>query len=265
MVNDRQPDPTTGAAPARRPGAAALGVTVIGCSGSYPGPANPASSYLLRTRTTTVLLDAGSGSLTNLQRHVDLRSLDAVVLSHAHPDHWIDLTGLRVALRYYVPRDGLPVVTTAEVMDAATTLAGDDGAPTLVWDLVGDGATRRIGDLDLRFSRTDHPVETLAVRIDHDGRSLAYSADTGPGWSLEALGPDLHLALVEATLDVDQEGVPGHLSGRQAGAMAAAAGAARLVVTHVPPTADPEDHRRDAEAAFGGPTTLAAPDLELFP
>src|SRR5581483_4236142 len=100
----------------------------------------------------------------------------------------------------------------------------------------------------------DHPPETLAVRIDDvDGGTLAYSADTGPAWSLRALGGGIDVALLEASLPVEHEGQVQHLSGRQAGAMAGEAGARRLLLTHVQPGIDPERQLTDARAAFAGP------------
>ncbi len=88
-----------------------------------------------------------------------------------------------------------------------------------------DGASVDIGALTCSFHRTDHEVETLAVRIDGGGRALGYSADTGPGWSLAELGIGLDLVLSEATYTVEHEGTAGHMSGRQAGEQAKKFGA----------------------------------------
>ena len=95
------------------------------------------------------------------------------------------------------------------------------------------------------------------MRVDGDGRSLGYSADSGPEWSLEALGPGLDLALCEATFLKDREGSVQHMSGRQAGKTAKAAGVRRLMVTHVWPTIDPKLVAAEAEESFGGPVELA--------
>ncbi|HVE47403.1 MAG TPA: MBL fold metallo-hydrolase [Acidimicrobiales bacterium] len=235
-------------------------LTVLGCDGSYPGPAGACSGYLVRAAGKTVWLDAGSGTLANLQRHVGLHELDAIVLSHEHPDHWSDLDGYRVAAAYVLKRTGVPVYAPAGVQARVFS----DFEPAVTWHTVTDGDEILLrggadGDVRLRFSRTDHGPETLAVRIDSGGRSLAYSADTGPGWSLSALGEGIDLALCEATWLVDREGNGGggHLSARQAGAMARAAGAARLVITHVWPIVDPEEARAEAAAAYGGPVEVA--------
>ena len=111
--------------------------------------------------------------------------------------------------------------------------------------------------MDFTFSRTDHPPETLGMRVDAGGRSLGYSADTGPAWSLEALGPGLDLALCEATMTTEEEGTLQHLSARQAGATARAAGAGRLVLTHLWSTLDPEQAQSEGSAAFGAPVEVA--------
>jgi ribonuclease BN (tRNA processing enzyme) len=233
-----------------------LSVTVLGCSGSFAGAGGACSGYLVQGAGTTVWLDAGPGSLGNLQRHVALADLDAIVLSHSHPDHWLELPVVRNALRYVLELEGVPVFGTAETHAMAKTLSGEL-EPTFDWTTVTDRASVEIGGLRFSFSETDHPVETMAVLVEGEGRSLAYSADTGPAWSVDRLRRDVDLFICEASLAIEHEGMAPHLSGRQAGAMARAAGVARLVITHVVPGADAAQHRLDAEAAFGAPVEVA--------
>jgi ribonuclease BN (tRNA processing enzyme) len=228
-------------------------VTVLGADGSYPGPGGACSGYLVTAGGTSVWLDAGSGTLANLQRHASLAAVDAVVLSHAHPDHWTDIEGFYVACRYFLRRRGVPVYCPAGLRPLARGV-DDDG--TLAWAEVKDGSEVAVGPLFLRFARTDHPVETLAVRVEAGGSALAYSADTGPGWDLSVLGR-AELALVEASFLSDHEGRVQHLSARQAGVTARRAGAGRLVITHIGPGVDKAAAQLEASASFGEPVDVA--------
>ncbi|MFL6205229.1 MAG: MBL fold metallo-hydrolase [Acidimicrobiales bacterium] len=229
-----------------------LHLTVLGCDGTYAGPGGACSGYLVSSGPTHVWLDAGPGTLSRLQRHVALTELSAVVISHEHPDHSGELPVLRNALRFLLGVSGLPVLTTGPARDLVDELTGG-AAPTFAWDIVSDGAERQVGDLRIRFMRTDHPVETLAVRIDHATGSLAYSADTGSAFDGARLDPDgtgVDLLVVEASMDADQEDVVQHLSGGQAAALAIAAGARRVLVTHVVPGTRPEARRAEVAAAL---------------
>jgi ribonuclease BN (tRNA processing enzyme) len=229
-------------------------LTVLGSDGSYPGPGGACSGYLLRSEGFVTWMDAGPGTMANLQLHIPLAGLDAVVVSHSHPDHWSDLEGLYVAMRYFLERRGLPIYAPEGLRDL---MRGENRDGTLDWRVIGDGDSAQVGPAKWTWSRTDHPVETLAARVEVGGRALGYSADTGPGWRLSALGESVQLALVEACLTLEAEGVMQHLSARQAGAMAADAGAERLVITHLAPPIDRAVARREAAAAFGGPVEVA--------
>jgi ribonuclease BN (tRNA processing enzyme) len=233
-------------------------VTVLGCSGSFPGPGGAASGYLVEGDGTRIWLDAGSGTLANLQRHVGLDAVDAVVLSHEHPDHWADVEGFHIACKYFARRSRVPVYAPAGLRD----VTHDDTEPTFAWNAVADRDSVEIGAMRLTFSRTDHGPETLAVRIDTRDRSFGYSADTGPRWSLEALGSRLDLVLCEASFLRHDEGTLQHLSARQAGTSAREARADRLVLTHLWPTVDPAKIQAEGADAFGAPVELAAIDKE---
>lgn len=243
-------------------GDAGLRLTVLGASGTYPSPGRACSGYLVSTARTHVWIDCGSGTLANLQRHIDLSDLDGVVITHEHPDHWVDLAITVNALRYGVdrPADEIPLFWTAGTERMFAALSGRSISPTFAATTIDTDLDQvAIGDIAVSFSRTDHPVETYAVRVDHAGRSLVYSADTGADWDMSTLAVDgtIDTALVEATLDDDDTGGFQHLKAAEAAAMAASAGAQRLILTHLAPGVDPGDRVRSAARHFSGPIELA--------
>lgn len=235
-------------------GSNSLSLTVLGCDGSFPGPAGACSGYLLRSAQTNVWIDAGSGTMANLQRHIGLEEIDAVVLTHQHPDHWTDLEGLAIAFRWSLMRDGPVVFAPAGIREL---LRVGEAADVFSWQDIDETSAVSVDDLRLSFSRTDHSVPTFAVRAECDGRCFGYSADSGPGWGLAELGDDLNLALCEATFLSDKEGTVQHMSARQAGMSAAEAKAERLVITHLMPGVDRDESRIEAEKAFGSPIEIA--------
>ncbi|MDH3707612.1 MAG: MBL fold metallo-hydrolase [Acidimicrobiia bacterium] len=232
-------------------------VTVLGSSGTFAGPDGACTGFLVQAGGVNVLLDCGPGVVPNLQRHLPLHQLDAVVLTHCHPDHWLDFPVLRNALRYVLLVQGVAAYGTAETYDKAMAVLDKEIEPTFAWQTTDADSLLTIGGQQWRFALTDHPVETLAPRVDADGRSFAFSADTGPGFDASALGPDLDLFVCEASLPNDHEGLAPHVSGRQAAQLAKASGTDRLVLTHVVPGCDADRHQAEAEAEYGAAVEMA--------
>ncbi|MFQ5557784.1 MAG: MBL fold metallo-hydrolase [Acidimicrobiales bacterium] len=244
-----------------------LSVTVLGCSGSYASPEIGCSGYLVRSRRATVLLDCGPGTLGPLQAHLpDLAALDAMVLSHCHPDHWLELPVLRNVFTWFVPRSGVAVYGTAEThrMDRAVTVLARGRTDPFDWHEIDESTDLCIGDQAWCFSTTDHPVETLATRVDVADRSFVFSSDSGPGWSPAAFGGGIDVAMLDSSHMSCDEGrdIP-HMSARQAAERAAAAGVQRLVLTHLMPGSDPEAHRAEAATAYDGPIEVARPGMRV--
>lgn len=236
-------------------------LTVLGCSGSFGAPGGGAcSGYLLRTDTTAVWVDCGNGTFGHLQEHLAVEDLSAVVLTHGHPDHCVDIYGLHVLLRYGLGRENLPVFAPEGLEKFLLSLVSDWGN-AFDWRAIGDGDSERIGDIDLAFSRTDHPPPTYAVEARAEGRRLIYTADTGPDWSVDAFEPGADLVLSEATYLHDSRPAPIHLSAKQAGEAARAARAQRLILTHLWPRIDPAVAAAEGAEAYGGSVTLAAPHM----
>jgi ribonuclease BN (tRNA processing enzyme) len=201
------------------------------------------------------MLDAGPGTFSHLQRWLAPERVDAVVLTHEHPDHWTDVESFAVWAGYgpgrahFWPQDGRPLTVYAP--PGLRQWSHFATAPWLDWRELAPAMVLTIGDLEARFVATDHGPPTLAVGLVHQGVTLAYSADSGPGWSVEELGPVIDCFLCEATYTQESEGSFQHLSGRQAGTMARAADVGRLIITHRWPTVSADAVRREAEVAFG--------------
>jgi len=252
-------------------------LTIVGSSGSVSGPSSPASSYLVQApyegRTFSLVLDLGPGAFGALYRYLEPCELDAVGLSHLHPDHCADLSGLYVAARYAptAPWPRIPVYGPAGTPERLARAYEVDGAaePGLsiaawfdhrVWQPV-----QTIGPFTVRSCRVAHPVEAYAVRVDEDrpgGGSLVFSGDTGSTPVLAELARGADLLLSEAAFLVGPDNPPGlHLTGADAAAAADQAGVELLVLTHIPPWHDPERVLAEARQVRQGPIELATAGL----
>jgi ribonuclease BN (tRNA processing enzyme) len=239
-------------------------LTIIGCSGSFPGPESPASSYLLEAEGFRILVDLGNGALGVMQRYAGLFGIDAICLSHLHADHCLDLCSYWVARQFAPdgPKPRVPVygpAGTAERMAQAYGLDPEPGMSAAFDFVTLAPGSRRIGPFLVTTGHVNHPVETFGFRVEHGGRVLAYSADTGPSDTLVTLARQADLLLCEASF-LDRPDLPGglHMSGRQAGEHAARAGAGHLVLTHLVPWNDKQRSFDEASDAFGGKISLAA-------
>lgn len=245
---------------------AGMRLTVVGCSGSFPGPNSAASCYLLSAeyagRTWRIALDLGSGALGSLQQHIALETLDAVCLSHLHPDHYMDLCGLHVAVRWRPdgwPADRIPVYgptgTDQRLSVAYGMNEGDDMSGEFDFQPWQPRTPVKIGPFTITPVPVRHPIEEpYALRVectDEEGQvtTLTYSGDTDVCDGLTEAARDADLFLCEAAYqdgrDDHMEGI--HLTGGRAGETAAEAGAKRLLLTHIPVWTDPRvliDHAR---------------------
>ncbi|MEU3646365.1 MBL fold metallo-hydrolase [Lentzea sp. NPDC034063] len=240
-------------------------LTVLGCSGSIPGPGAAASGYLLEADGFTLALEFGNGVLSRFQEERSLFSMDALVLSHLHPDHCVDVSSLYVARKYHpLPPSGpLPVYAPAEAHSRFIAAYAPNEAERSsldfsdVFSFRGLGSTVRIGPFTVDSAVVAHPCEAYGFRISFGGVSLAYTGDSGPCPALDSLASGVDVLLSEASWTHAADRQPGlHLSGREAGELAARAGAGRLLITHVPPWTSREDVLAEARSAFGGPSEL---------
>ena len=241
-----------------------LQLHVLGASGSASGPNEPASCYLVTTAESTFVLDLGPGAFGALWSAVDPRRITAFLISHLHPDHCLDLLAVDVAAKYSTtaPWPRIPVYAPAHAAERLARAEHPDPGPVphteWIFDFQPWQEVVRIGDCIVRTVRTAHPTPTFAIRVEHAGASLVYTADTGESAEVTELARGADLLLAEASFP-DHPGLPTgmHLSGRQAGRMAAEADVGRLVVTHVPPWGDVDAALLEARSEFDGPVSAA--------
>jgi ribonuclease BN (tRNA processing enzyme) len=246
-------------------------LTILGCSGSLPGPDGPASGYLVEADGCRLAIDLGSGVLAALQARHDPFSLDALLFSHLHPDHCSDFTTLAVIRRYHThpPYDTrvhrLPVHGPTETEDRLSRAYAETADELLTTDLsdvfefhtLDDGAVTRIGPFEITAVRVDHSAEAYGFRIATENATLAYTGDTGPCDALQTLAEGVDVLLSEATWTHSDDRPPGrHLSGVQAGQVAAAAGAGQLLLTHIAPWTDRDVVLAEARGQFTGPVEV---------
>jgi ribonuclease BN (tRNA processing enzyme) len=243
-----------------------MDLTVLGCSAGCPVADNPASGYLIHHDETWVWCDAGSGTFLALLDEVDPDDLAAVVITHIHSDHCLDLFALYGYLEHGPGHGGpVPVFVPEQATEHLAAFAragpGHRFRQVLAFSEVGDGATAAIGEITMRFATSVHPVPALSVRFEAGDRSLVYSGDTGPGGGVERLAPGADVLMCEATLQGPGavRDYPFHLTAEEAGAIAAGAAVDRLILTHLGPTLDPRRSVAEAAGTYGHVPELAHP------
>ena len=249
-------------------------VTVLGKSPAWQDVDGACSGYLVEDGDTCVLVDCGSGVFAKLRRVRDYADLDAIVITHMHPDHFFDLVPYACALTYG-PRghggrragDGVPgprLLVPPDATKFLRTLTVAGGQPRLL-----DGAFAiaeydaseevRIGSLTVRFQPVPHYVPANAVDVRcGDGGRFTFGADHGPTSALDDFAAGTDLLFLESTLPGPEQHDPrGHLTAGEAGEHAARCGARRLVLTHISDELDGEHALSEARRAFGGPVEVA--------
>jgi ribonuclease BN (tRNA processing enzyme) len=258
-------------------------LTILGASAARPNGGDASSGYLVQSDTTAIVLDCGSGVVSKLQAVCDPRRLAAVVISHLHSDHTLDLVALRYGLKYappgpvapiplYMPPDSTAFLTQLGAAfgigaEAHTDFWADTLAVREYSDHLASGEPLIVGDLALRFAPMQHYIPVWAIRVEElpTGRVLTYSADTGPGGPLADFATGSDLLLCEATLLAQSPGSDpahwGHLTATEAAEIATAANVKHLILTHLWEELGFEHYLADARAAFSGEVSRARSGL----
>lgn len=252
-------------------------LTILGSSGTYAAQGGACTGYLIDAGGVKVWLDCGPGTLGRLGDFVKLEELAAIVISHEHPDHCLEMPVLYNALRYHCPRSPLKVFGTVGTKALIAQIVRHPLELVCDWHVVTSGDEVGIGGGRWSFDRTDHPPETLAVKVQADGRSLVFSSDTGPGWAGENFAESADVLLCEATFAHDApvtatsedassptafDSQPGavparplgtkHLLASEAADIARRLRVSRLLLTHLSPGSDPDVHLRETYDRFDG-------------
>jgi ribonuclease BN (tRNA processing enzyme) len=256
-------------------------LTVLGTATPYPKPGNACSGYLLqsdapaaaspgaRERPVNVWVDAGTGTLAELQRHIALDELDAVFVSHRHADHSADLLVAYYAFRFAELRPVHPIALIGPqgLDDRLAAFLGPSSVSELprvfAFEAMSGWSERRLGPLTLSWGPVQHGVPAFGLAVEENGRRFAYSGDSAPCISLEELAENADLLLVEAGYDAPKEADPVHHSPDDAGRTATRAGAARLVLTHIAETVSGAEAASRAAVHFAGPIEVAEPGLSF--
>jgi ribonuclease BN (tRNA processing enzyme) len=254
-------------------------LTVLGKSPSWQDADGACSGYLVEDGDTAVVVDCGNGVFAKLRRYRDYARVDAVVISHLHADHFLDLVPYSYALTYAPRRQPVPIQRwpgvanphkprlicppgSREVFRRVVGAWGNDDLIESAFELEEYGAdsTPEIGSLRLKFTHVPHFTETFALcieSIDGGGR-IAYGADSSPNESVVEFARGCDLLIMEATLPrPERSGERGHLTPREAGEHARRARVKTVVLTHISDELDVLWARREAEAGFGGPVQIA--------
>jgi ribonuclease BN (tRNA processing enzyme) len=254
-------------------------ITVLGKSPSWQDAGGACSGYLVEDGGTRLLLDCGNGVFSKLRQHVDYTLLDAVLISHLHADHFLDLVPYAYALVYAPRQQPVPVAGYPGTdSPARPRLIAPTGARECFRQVVGAwgkedlietafaieeydaGSTIEVGTLRARFQEVPHFTTTYAIDFTsaNGGGRFTYGADCRPGEELVQIAKDTDLLIVEATLPrPERTGIRGHMTPSEAGEHARRAGAHRVVLTHISDELDQGWAKEQGSQAFGGPVELA--------
>jgi len=236
-------------------------LTILGADGTYPRARSACSGYLLQHDGFNLWMDAGNGTLSFLQEHIELEQVDAIFISHAHVDHCADVYPFFYQL--INTRKTVPIYSASCVHDTMNPLVGSDSqkdfAELFDWHPLVAGDAAEAGPFRFDVFSAAHSIENATVRIRAGGRTLCYSGDTGPNPDLPVAARGADLFICEASWLEKDEGLmePIHLKASEAGAAAREADVERLMLTHIWPQNPLDRVREEAATTFDGTIEFA--------
>jgi ribonuclease BN (tRNA processing enzyme) len=245
-------------------------VVVLGAHGTWASAGGATSGLLIRHGYHNLVLDLGSGTVARLQEHIDLFDVHGVVISHSHPDHVTDLYTYLMARLFSPERPPMiPLFLAPKVLERFSPLLADDSGDMNVEDAFDVSAIElrteaTVGPFRITTAPMSHSVPTVGIRVEADGATMAYSADTGPTEELDRLAAGCDVLVAEASWQEDGiDRPPIHMTARQAGEAAGRAGCRRVLLTHIRPYLDRDRSREEAAGAFQGEVSVATEGLTV--
>ncbi len=241
-------------------------LTVLGSHGTWPGVNGQCSGYLLTHDGFHVWLDAGTGTFARIQEHIEVAEVGAMLITHGHADHFLDVIPHFYARHYgRLGEPGLPFYSPEGFMDYASMLVSEAGrdvmAESYAMEHLTHGQEFDVGPFHVRaFEMTHIGVYSLGYRIEAGGHVLAYTGDTGPCQNAVELARGADLLLAEATYQNHMPSTFFHMSAAEAAQHASAAQVRRLVLTHITPDLDGGASLEQAADHFEGAIDVAIPD-----
>lgn len=248
-------------------------LTVLGSSASYPGAGRACSGHLVQAGGTRILIDLGNGSLANAAKVIDPLTVDAVFISHTHPDHFVDLFGLQAGIRYAPEGPGRAVplhlpAGLAERMGSVLSERGrNDMAAAFDLHVLEDDSPVTAGAFTVTPRAVDHDGVSFGFRVEAGEERFCYTGDTRYGEAALRLTHGAGVLMADCTLPAEYAGRGPHMTPGEAGRLASASGTRMLVLTHLWPSADRERLLADAREEFAGEVVLAEElmDIEIGP
>ncbi|ABK60946.1 MULTISPECIES: MBL fold metallo-hydrolase [Clostridium] len=228
-------------------------ITVVGYWGAFPEKDEATSGYLLQSGDHNILIDCGSGVLSKVQNYLPLSKIDAVILSHYHGDHAADIK----ALQYSAQIDIKNGTRQNELQIYSHDLSDDYKSLTLEgiskWHKIDDATEIQIGDLNVSFKWGKHPVPSLAMRFEENGKLFVYSGDTEWCNGILDISKDADLFICETNfLNKDTGRGKGHLTSGEVGKIANMNNVGKLVLSHLPHNTDLNELLNEAKEEFSG-------------
>lgn len=234
-------------------------VTIIGCDGAYPRVNGATSAYLVEDKDTKVLLDCGSGAISRLQNHIELKDLDGIVISHYHRDHYADLECIQFAVM---------LDTFEKKRENPLIIYGPGEEQMLTYKSFCIGKTYKkkesfsIGTLNFETMLNKHGVECYSIKVtNEEGECLVYTGDTGYYKELSLFCESASILIAESSCYEYEKGkISGHMTAGEAATVAKNAGVNTLILTHLPNYGDVEKMVEEAKEFFDGEVILARYD-----